>query len=89
MPCLIAFTLKSCYNIINVFIMVKNTSRLKEFEDNYIRSNKPDLLRNLQLLDQLYKEAKALSVFPLQEPLSGLEIDIKIAKVINSVPKTS
>jgi len=69
--------------------MVKNTSRLKEFEDNYIRSNKPDLLRNLQLLDQLYKEAKALSVFPLQEPLSGLEIDIKIAKVINSVPKTS
>lgn len=69
--------------------MVKNTSRLREFEDNYIRRDKPDLLRNLQLLDQLYKEAKALSVFPLQEPLEGLDIDIKIAKVINSVPKTS
>jgi hypothetical protein len=69
--------------------MVKNTSRLKEFEDYYMRRDKPDLLRNLQLLDQLYKEAKALSVFPLQELLSGLEIDIKIAKVINSVPKTS
>jgi hypothetical protein len=69
--------------------MVKNTSRLKEFENNYMRRDKPDLLRNLQLLDQLYKEAKALSVFPLQELLSGLEIDIKIAKVINSVPKTS
>jgi len=67
--------------------MVKNTSRLREFEDNYMRRDKPDLLRNLQLLDQLYKEAKALSVFPLQEPLSGLDIDIKIAKVINSVPK--
>lgn len=69
--------------------MIKNTSRLKEFEDYYMRRDKPDLLRNLQLLDQLYKEAKALSVFPLQELLSGLEIDIKIAKVINSVPKTS
>jgi len=69
--------------------MVKNTSRLREFENNYMRRDKPDLLRNLQLLDQLYKEAKALSVFPLQELLSGLEIDIKIAKVINSVPKTS
>lgn len=69
--------------------MVKNTSRLRQFEDNYMRKDKPDLLRNLQLLDQLYKEAKALSVFPLQEPLSGLDIDIKIAKVINSVPKTS
>ncbi len=86
---MIAFTLRSCYNIINVFIMVKNTSRLREFEDNYIRRDKPDLLRNFQLLDQLYKEAKALSVFPLQDPLSDLDIDIKIARVINSVPKTS
>ena len=69
--------------------MIKNSSRLKEFEDNYTRRNKPDLLRNLRLLDSLYKEARALSVFPLQDPLSGLEIDIKIAKVVNSVPKTS
>ena len=69
--------------------MVKNNSRLKEFEDNFVRKNKPDLMKNLQLLDNLYKEAKALSVFPLQQPLSGLDIDIKIAKVINSVPKTS
>jgi len=69
--------------------MIKNSSRLKEFEDKYTRRNKPDLLRNLRLLDSLYKEARALSVFPLQDPLSGLEIDIKIAKVVNSVPKTS
>jgi hypothetical protein len=68
--------------------MVKNSSRLKEFEDNFIRQNKSEILKNLQLLDSLYKEARALSVFPLREPLEGLEIDIKIAKVINSVPKT-
>ena len=69
--------------------MVKNSSRLREFEDDYIRRNKPNIERSLKLLDKLYKEAKALSVFPLEEPLSGLDIDIKIAKVINSVPKTS
>ena len=69
--------------------MKKSSFRLKEFEDNYTRRNKPDVLRNLRLLDSLYKEAKALSVFPIQDPLSGLEIDIKIAKVVNSVPKTS
>ena len=69
--------------------MVKNSPRLKEFEDNYSREDIPDIRRNLHILDQLYKEAKALSVFPLQDPLSGLEVDIKIAKVINSVPKTS
>jgi len=69
--------------------MVKNSPRLKAFEDDYTRRNKPDIRRNLKLLDKLYKEAKALSAFPLKEPLSGLDIDIKIAKVINSVPKTS
>ena len=68
--------------------MIKNSRRLKEFDDDHISRNKPDLLRSLRLLDSLYKEARALSVFPLQDPLSGLEIDIKIAKVINSVPKT-
>jgi hypothetical protein len=69
--------------------MVNNSSRLKEFEDDFVRRNKPDLMQNLRLLDHLYEEAKAFAVFPLQEPLSGLDIDIKIAKVINSVPKTS
>jgi hypothetical protein len=68
--------------------MVKNSPRLKEFEDSYIARNKPNILKNLQLLDSLYEEARALCVFPLPEPLEGLEIDIKIAKVINSVPKT-
>jgi hypothetical protein len=69
--------------------MVKNTPRLKEFEDEYARGQKPDLVQNLKILDQLYKEAKTLSVFPPKDPLSGIDIDIKIAKVINSVPKTS
>lgn len=69
--------------------MVKNTSKLRAFEDEYIRGDKTNFWQNLQLIDQLYQEAKALSVFPPQDPLSGLDIDIKIARVINSVPKTS
>ena len=82
------FTLLAWYDCLRVSVMVKNNPRLKEFEDNYKRRDKPDILNNLQLLDSLYKEARALSAFPLREPLEGLEIDIKIAKVINSVPKT-
>lgn len=69
--------------------MVKNTSKLRAFEDDYMRRDKPNFWQNLQLIDQLYEEAKALSVFPPQDPLTGLDIDIKIARVINSVPKTS
>jgi hypothetical protein len=68
--------------------MIKHSPRLREFEDDYIRRNRPGHLFNFLILDDLYWEARALSVFPLKDPLSGLETDLKIAKVINSVPRT-
>jgi hypothetical protein len=38
-------------------------------------------------VEALYREAVALGVFPLQDSLEGLEVDIRIAKVVNSVSK--
>jgi hypothetical protein len=39
------------------------------------------------MVEALYKEAVALGAFPLKDSLEGLEVDIRIAKVINSVSK--
>ncbi len=58
------------------------------FEEELIRREKPDLKRNLKIVEALYQEAVSLGVFPLKDPLEGLEVDIRIAKVINSVQKT-
>lgn len=69
--------------------MIKNSRKLRAFEDSLIRRNKVDPKHNFLIVDELYKEARALEVFPLKEPLSGLDVDIKIARVINSVPKTT
>ena len=44
-----------------------------------------NLVRNLHLVEALYKEAVALGIFPSKNPLDGIEVDIKIAKVVNSV----
>lgn len=59
------------------------------FERELIRREKPDLKRNLKLVEALFQEAVNLGVFPPKDPLEGLEADIRIAKVINSVQKTS
>jgi len=59
-----------------------------EFERDLIRREKPDLNRNLKIVEALFQEAVELGVFPLKDPLEGLEVDIRIAKVINSVQKT-
>jgi hypothetical protein len=65
--------------------MIKNCEALLTFENDLIRESKPDILKNFRLVDAMYDEAVALGIFPLKDPLDGLEIDIKIAKVVNSV----
>ena len=58
------------------------------FERELTRREKPDLKRNLKIVEALFQEAVELGVLPLKDPLEGLEVDIRIAKVINSVQKT-
>ena len=67
--------------------MILNRAELKKFEKELIRAEKVDLHQNLAILDALYDEACALGVFPLKDPLDGFDVDLKIAQVINSVPK--
>ncbi|MEQ8173320.1 MAG: hypothetical protein ABRQ38_30830, partial [Candidatus Eremiobacterota bacterium] len=44
-----------------------------------------DIIQNFNIVESLYNEAKVLGIFPLKEPLADIEIDIKIAKVVNNV----
>ncbi len=58
---------------------------LLKFELNLLRKENVDYGRNLRIMDALYNEAVALGAFPLRNPLDGIEVDLKIAKVVNSV----
>lgn len=69
--------------------MIKDKKYLQEFEKEIIRNKKADIANNIRIVEALYKEAVSLGVFPLKDPLEGIEVDIKIAKVINSVSETS
>ena len=68
--------------------MIKNRDKLQKFENELARKENVDVLRNFRLIDAMYKEAVVLNAFPMRDALSGIEIDIKIAKVINSVSKS-
>jgi hypothetical protein len=68
--------------------MIKNIG-LKKFEMEWLRKEKVDVMRNFRIIEALYKEAVALGTIPLKTPLDGLDVDIKIARVINSVSKVN
>jgi hypothetical protein len=53
------------------------------------RKERLDISKRFRIVEALYEEAVALGTLPLKDPLEGLEVDIRIAKVINHVPKTS
>ncbi len=59
----------------------------QKFEIEFLRNGKFDLKNKFKILEALYKEAVALGVFPLRDSLEGLDVDIRIAKVVNSVSK--
>ncbi len=65
--------------------MIKSREELQKFENEIIRKEKVNILKNFRLVDAMYKEAVSLGVFPMKDALAGLEVDLKIAKVINSV----
>ena len=64
---------------------VHKRRELQEFELDFLRKEKADISRNFHIVEALYKEAVTLGIIPLKNPLDGLEVDLKIAKVVNSV----
>ena len=69
--------------------MIKNREIVQRFEEELIKKEKVNLIKNFQIMDAMYKEARALGVIPMKDPLNGWDIDVKIALVVNYVPKTS
>ena len=60
-------------------------SELLKFELDLLKKEKVDIVRNFHIVEALYKEAVTLGIIPLKNPLDGIEVDLRIAKVVNSV----
>lgn len=69
--------------------MITNPKKLRKFEQNLLKTDTTSISQKFRLMDAMFKEARSLSVFPLKDPLEGLETDIKVAKVVNSVRKST
>ena len=70
--------------------MIKNTGQLRKFEDDFIR-NKGNLSYSqaLKIFESMWYEGVKLGVLPPKDPLEGINVDINIAKVLNSCLKKS
>lgn len=65
--------------------MIKNREKLEAFEKQFIAGEPIDIQKNFRIYNAMYQEAVRLGIFPLKDPLEGIEIDIKVARIANSV----
>jgi transcriptional regulator with XRE-family HTH domain len=60
-------------------------NEFQKFELDFLKKEKVDIVRNFRIAEALYREAVTLGIIPLKDPLDGIEVDLKIARVVNSV----
>ena len=65
--------------------MIKNPALVEAFEKSQSRMQAPDFFHNLKIVEALYRESCLLGALPLKDPLESVEVDVRVAKVINSV----
>lgn len=65
--------------------MIKDRESLNRFELELLRQERPDYRGNLRLMDAMYDEAVLLKALPPRDPLEGIEVDQRIARVVTSV----
>lgn len=63
--------------------MQKRCALLAKFEAAWLRMPPQDYRKQLRICEALYREAVTLGIFPLQDPLEGIEVDIRLAEVLN------
>ena len=67
--------------------MIKNPELLSEFEDTCIRESAFSYDQAIALITSMWHEGRNLGVLPPKDPLEGIEVDIRIAKALNSCLK--
>jgi len=63
--------------------MIRDPKLWQEFLDEEARREEVDYYRNLAIFEALLDLARALGRWPPEDPLEGIEVDIRVARILN------
>ena len=71
-------------------LMIKNKHILEELDKQFILGKgRLSHDKALRLFEAMWIEAKNMGIVPLKDPMEGIDVDIRIARILNSCSKTS
>jgi hypothetical protein len=65
--------------------MIKKSKKLAEFELEQVRAEKIPYCKALKIVEAMWQEGLNLKVLPPENHLEGIETDIRIARILNSL----
>jgi hypothetical protein len=67
--------------------MIKNKELWESFQKKMLKNEQISFEEALKIMDSLWREGVKLGVLPPKDPLEGIEVDIKVASILNSCLK--
>lgn len=70
--------------------MIKNADLLRKLEDDFSRQEGClPYNKSLKIFESMWEEAINLKIWPPEDPMEGIDVDIRIAEILNSCLKKS
>jgi hypothetical protein len=69
--------------------LIKNVHLVEHMEKNFISKQRLSYKQSLKIFESMWNEGLKFGILPSKEPLEGIDVDIKIAKVLNSCLRKS
>ncbi len=69
-------------------MLIKNSEVLEQFEREIIKKEKLSFEQALALFEAMWQEGVDLGVLPPKNTLEGIEVDIRIARILNCLKKS-
>jgi hypothetical protein len=69
--------------------LIRDVKAWNSFQRRFSEEHRLTHRQALAVLDGLWAEGRALGVLPPEDPMDGVDVDIRIARILNSCSKTS
>lgn len=67
--------------------MIKKRNLLKKIEKDFILKEKLNYEKSLKLFEEMWKYEKEILALPFENSLEGIDVGIKISRIINTCLK--
>jgi len=65
-------------------LTIRNPSIVRSFEHALARREPADYIRSLRIFEAMYCMARTLGVIPLRDALEGIDVDVRLAGILNA-----